>query len=87
MLVYTALDPETDRGGPLDAILVAATAWGRGWAASHAPASKLSGLTRAILRAATRRATRWANSDVLALTTRFPLAATPRLAAVYRRKQ
>jgi hypothetical protein len=40
VLVYTSLDPETDRGGALDPFPVGATVWARRWAASHATASR-----------------------------------------------
>jgi uncharacterized protein YgbK (DUF1537 family) len=77
VLVYTALDPETDRGGPLDQ-----TAGGR-----HRVGQGLGRIARACIEAFDLRRTILAGGDtsshalgeldVFALTTRFPLTATP----------
>ena len=55
----------------------AATAWGRGWAASRAAASRPSASRRAILAGGDTSSHALGELDVFALTTRFPLTATP----------
>jgi len=77
VLVYTALDPETDRGGPLDAIPGGRHRVGQGLGRIARACIEAFHLTRAILAGGDTSSHALGELDVFALTTRFPLAATP----------
>ena len=77
VLVYTALDPETNRGGPLDAIPGGRHRVGQGLGRIARACIEAFRLTRAILAGGDTSSHALGELDVFALTTRFPLAATP----------
>jgi len=77
VLVYTALDPETDRGGPLDAIAGGRHRVGQGLGRIARACIEGFGLRRAILAGGDTSSHALGELDVFALTTRFPLVATP----------
>lgn len=77
VLVYTALDPETDRGGPLDQIAGGRHRVGQGLGRIARACIEGFGLTRAILAGGDTSSHALGELDVFALTTRFPLLATP----------
>jgi uncharacterized protein YgbK (DUF1537 family) len=77
VLVYTALEPETDRGGPLDAIPGGRHRVGQGLGRIARAAIEGLGLKRAILAGGDTSSHALGELDVFALTTRFPLVATP----------
>lgn len=77
VLVYTALDPELDRGGPLDAISGGRHRVGQGLGRIARSCIEAFGLTRAILAGGDTSSHALGELDVFALTTRFPLSATP----------
>lgn len=77
VLVYTALDPETDRGGPLDQIAGGRHLVGQGLGRIARACIEGFGLTRAILAGGDTSSHALGELDVFALTTRFPLLATP----------
>lgn len=77
VLVYTALDPETDRGAPLDAIPGGRHRVGQGLGRIARVCIEAFHLTRAILAGGDTSSHALGELDVFALTTRFPLAATP----------
>ena len=77
VLVYTALEPETDRGGPLDAIPGGRHRVGQGLGRIARAAIEGLGLKRAILAGGDTSSHALGELDVFALTTRFPLTATP----------
>jgi uncharacterized protein YgbK (DUF1537 family) len=77
VLVYTALDPELDRGGPLDAIPGGRHRVGQGLGRIARSCIEAFGLTRAILAGGDTSSHALGELDVFALTTRFPLTATP----------
>ena len=77
VIVYTALDPEMDRGGPLDAIPGGRHRVGQGLGRIARGCIEAFGLTRAILAGGDTSSHALGELDVFALTTRFPLAATP----------
>lgn len=77
VLVYTALDPETDRGGPLDQIAGGRHRVGQGLGRIARACIEGFGLTRAILAGGDTSSHALGELDVFALTTRFPLVATP----------
>ena len=77
VLVYTALDPELDRGGPLDAIPCGRHRVGQGLGRIARACIEGFGLTRAILAGGDTSSHALGELDVFALTTRFPLTATP----------
>ncbi len=77
VLVYTALDPETDRGGPLDAIPGGRHRVGQGLGRIARSCIETCALTRAILAGGDTSSHALGELDVFALTTRFPLTATP----------
>ncbi|MFO1132880.1 MAG: four-carbon acid sugar kinase family protein [Hyphomicrobiales bacterium] len=77
VLVYTALDPETDRGGPLDSIDGGRHRVGQGLGRIARACIEGFGLRRAILAGGDTSSHALGELDVFALTTRFPLHATP----------
>ena len=77
VLVYTALDPETDRGGPLDAIPDGRHRVGQGLGRIARACIEEFGLKRAILAGGDTSSHALGELDVFSLTTRFPLVATP----------
>lgn len=77
VLVYTALDAETDRGGPLDAIHGGRHRVGQGLGRIARTCIEGFGLKRAILAGGDTSSHALGELDVFALTTRFPLVATP----------
>jgi len=77
VLVYTALDPETDRGGPLDAIPGGRHRVGQALGRIARACIEGFGLKRAILAGGDTSSHALGELDVFALTTRFPLVATP----------
>jgi uncharacterized protein YgbK (DUF1537 family) len=77
VLVYTALDPETERGGPLDAIPGGRHRVGQGLGHIARACIESFGLRRAILAGGDTSSHALGELDVFALTTRFPLVATP----------
>lgn len=77
VLVYTALDPETERGGPLDAIAGGRHRVGQGLGRIARACIEGFGLRRAILAGGDTSSHALGELDVFALTTRFPLVATP----------
>lgn len=77
VLVYTALDPGLDRGGPLDAIPGGRHRVGQGLGRIARSCIETFGLTRAILAGGDTSSHALGELDVFALTTRFPLTATP----------
>lgn len=77
VLVYTALDPETDRGGPLDQIPSGRHRVGQGLGRIARACIESFGLRRALLAGGDTSSHALGELDVFALTTRFPLAATP----------
>lgn len=77
VLVYTALDPELDRGGPLDQIAGGRHRVGQGLGRIARACIDSFGLTRAILAGGDTSSHALGELDVFALTTRFPLTATP----------
>ena len=77
VLVYTALDPETDRGGPLDQIPGGRHRVGQGLGRIARACVEQFGLRRAILAGGDTSSHALGELDVFALTTRFPLTATP----------
>lgn len=77
VLVYTALDPETDRGGALDQIPGGRHRVGQGLGCIARACISSCGLKRAILAGGDTSSHALGELDVFALTTRFPMAATP----------
>ena len=77
VLVYTALDPDADRGGPLDQIAGGRHRVGQGLGGIARACIEGFGLTRAILAGGDTSSHALGELDVFALTTRFPLLATP----------
>ena len=77
VLVYTALDAETDRGGPLDQIPGGRHRVGQGLGRIARACIEAFGLRRAILAGGDTSSHALGELDVFALTTRFPLLATP----------
>ena len=77
VLVYTALEPGMDRGGPLDAIAGGRHRVGQGLGRIARACIEGFGLTRAILAGGDSSSHALGELDVFALTTRFPLLATP----------
>jgi uncharacterized protein YgbK (DUF1537 family) len=77
VLVYTALEPEMEKGGPLDAIPEARHRVGRGLGQIARAVIDRTGLRRAILAGGDTSSHALGELDVFALTTRFPLPATP----------
>ncbi|PZF77938.1 four-carbon acid sugar kinase family protein [Aestuariivirga litoralis] len=77
VLVYTALDPETDRGGPLDQIAGGRHRVGQGLGRIARACIESFGLRRTILAGGDTSSHALGELDVFALTTRFPLLATP----------
>ena len=84
VLVYTALDPETDQRRRAGRHSRRPPPRGPGaWAASRAPALRRCGLKRAILAGGDTSSHALGELDVFALTTRFPLARHTRLAPLH----
>jgi 3-oxoisoapionate kinase len=77
VLVYTALDPETDRGSGLDAIPGGRHRVGQALGRIARAAITTQGLTRAILAGGDTSSHALGELDIFALTTRLPLPATP----------
>lgn len=77
VLVYTALDPETDKGGLLDAIPGGRHRVGEGLGQIARSCIAKSGLKRAVLAGGDTSSHALGQLDVFALTTRFPLRETP----------
>ena len=77
VLVYTALDPDTDRGGSLDQIPGGRHRVGQGLGRIARACIEGFGLSRAILAGGDTSSHALGELDVFALTTRFPLLATP----------
>ena len=77
VLVYTALDPETDKGGLLDTIPGGRHRVGEGLGQIARSCIATSGLKRAILAGGDTSSHALGQLDVFALTTRFPLRDTP----------
>ena len=77
VLVYTALDPETERGGPLDLIAGGRHRVGQGLGRIARACIEGFSLSRAILAGGDTSSHALGELDVFALTTRFPLTATP----------
>ncbi len=77
VLVYTALDPETDRGGALDAVPGGRHRVGQALGRIARACIAEFGLSRAILAGGDTSSHALGELDVFALTTRFPLLATP----------
>lgn len=77
VLVYTALDPESDRGSALDAIPGARHRVGAALGRITRDAVSHCRLTRAILAGGDTSSHALGQLDVFALTVRFPLKATP----------
>jgi uncharacterized protein YgbK (DUF1537 family) len=77
VLVYTALDPETDRGGALDRIPGGRHRVGQALGRIARACISGLGLRRAILAGGDTSSHALGELDVFALTTRFPLPATP----------
>jgi uncharacterized protein YgbK (DUF1537 family) len=77
VLVYTALDPETDRGGPLDQIAGGRHRVGQGLGRIARACIEAFDLRRTILAGGDTSSHALGELDVFALTTRFPLTATP----------
>jgi uncharacterized protein YgbK (DUF1537 family) len=77
VLVYTALDPETDRGSGLDAIPGGRHRVGQALGRIARAAIATQGLTRAILAGGDTSSHALGELDIFALTTRLPLPATP----------
>ncbi len=77
VLVYTALDPAMDRGAELDAIPGARHRVGQRLGLIARTCITACGLTRAILAGGDTSSHALGELDIHALTTRFPLRATP----------
>jgi uncharacterized protein YgbK (DUF1537 family) len=77
VLVYTALDPETDRGTALDGISGGRHRVGQALGRIARACISGLGLRRAVLAGGDTSSHALGELDVFALTTRFPLAATP----------
>jgi len=77
VLVYTALEPEMDRGGALDAIPGGRHRVGQGLGRIARAVIERLGLGRAILAGGDTSSHALGELDVFALTVRFPLRATP----------
>lgn len=77
VLVYTSLDPETDRGGALDRIPGGRHRVGQALGRIARDCISGLGLKRAILAGGDTSSHALGELDVFALTTRFPLLATP----------
>jgi 3-oxoisoapionate kinase len=77
VLVYTSLDPETDRGGALDRIPGGRHRVGQALGRIARDCISALGLKRAILAGGDTSSHALGELDVFALTTRFPLLATP----------
>lgn len=77
VLVYTALDPETDRGGALDRIPGGRHRVGQGLGRIARVSISAHRLKRAILAGGDTSSHALGELDVFALNTRFPLLATP----------
>lgn len=77
VLVYTSLDPETDRGGALDMIAGGRHRVGQALGRIARDCIAGLGLKRAILAGGDTSSHALGELDVFALTTRFPLLATP----------
>ncbi len=77
VLVYTALDPETDRGNALDQVPGGRHRVGQALGRIARACIAGQGLRRAILAGGDTSSHALGELDVFALTTRFPLAATP----------
>ncbi len=77
VLVYTALDPEMDRGGALDQIADGRHRVGQGLGRIARACISAFGLKRAILAGGDTSSHALGELDIFALTTRFPMAATP----------
>ncbi|MCA3572422.1 MAG: four-carbon acid sugar kinase family protein [Aestuariivirga sp.] len=77
VLVYTALDPVTEQGASLDAIPGGRHRVGQGLGRIARAAIAAHGLRRVILAGGDTSSHALGELDVFALTTRFPLAATP----------
>jgi uncharacterized protein YgbK (DUF1537 family) len=77
VLVYTALDPDTEKAAPFDAIPGGRHRVGRGLGQIARAVIGKAGLRRAILAGGDTSSHALGELDVFALTTRFPLPATP----------
>jgi uncharacterized protein YgbK (DUF1537 family) len=77
VLVYTALDPETERGSALDQIAGGRHRVGQGLGQIARACISACGLKRAILAGGDTSSHALGELDIFALTTRFPMAATP----------
>jgi uncharacterized protein YgbK (DUF1537 family) len=77
VIVYTALDPDTDRGSALDSIPGARHRVGEALGRITRDAVIRCGLSRAILAGGDTSSHALGQLDVFALTVRFPLKATP----------
>jgi uncharacterized protein YgbK (DUF1537 family) len=77
LLVYTALDPESDRSSALDGMAGARHRVGQGLGRIARAVIARCGLRRAILAGGDTSSHALGELDVFALTTRFPLIATP----------
>lgn len=77
VLIYTALDPEMEQGGALDAIPGGRHRVGQGLGRIARAVIDACGLRRAILAGGDTSSHALGELDVFALTTRFPLVATP----------
>lgn len=77
VLVYTALDPAEDRGGALDALAGGRHRVGQALGRIARACISAFGLTRAIVAGGDTSSHALGELDVFALTTRFPLLATP----------
>jgi 3-oxoisoapionate kinase len=77
VLIYTALDPEMERGSGLDAMAGGRHRVGQALGRIARAAISAHGLTRAILAGGDTSSHALGELDVFALTTRLPLPATP----------
>ena len=77
VLVYTALDPETDRGSALDSIPGGRHRVGQALGRIVRSSIAACGLKRAIIAGGDTSSHALGELDIHALTTRFPLQATP----------
>jgi uncharacterized protein YgbK (DUF1537 family) len=77
VILYTALDPENDRGAALDGIPGGRHRVGRALGRIARHGIERAGLTRAILAGGDTSSHALGELDVFALTTRLPLPATP----------
>lgn len=77
VLIYTALDPETDRGAALDDVPGARHRVGESLGRILKETLRIAGLGRAIIAGGDTSSHALGQLDVYALTMRFPLRATP----------